>query len=54
MFMNSSSDTIGIPNASAFLRFSPAARKALGIPDDRTMESLQKELQAAAEAAAAQ
>ena len=32
----------------------PAARKALGIPDDRTMESLQKELQAAAEAAAAQ
>lgn len=31
----------------------PAARKALSIPDDRTMESLQKELQAAAEAAAA-
>ena len=29
----------------------PAARKALGIPDGRTMESLQKELQAAAQAA---
>lgn len=27
----------------------PAARKALNIPDDRTMESLQKELQAKAE-----
>jgi len=27
----------------------PAARKALGIPDDRTIESLQKELQAQAE-----
>ncbi len=27
----------------------PAARKALSIPDDRTMESLQKELQAQAE-----
>ena len=27
----------------------PAARKALSIPEDRTMESLQKELQAAAE-----
>ena len=30
----------------------PAARKALNIPDDRTLESLQKELQAKAEAQA--
>ena len=29
----------------------PAARKALGIPDDRTLESLQRELQAKAEQA---
>ena len=32
----------------------PAARKALGIPDDRTIESLQKELQAKAEQQAQQ
>ena len=32
----------------------PAARKALSIPDDRTMESLQKELQAQAEQQQAQ
>ena len=31
----------------------PEARKALGIPADRTLESLQAELQAAAEADAA-
>lgn len=32
----------------------PEARKALGIPDDRTLESLQAELQAQAQAAQAQ
>ena len=52
---------IYVMDQSSFLYFDPAqsvditpeARKALGIPADRTLESLQAELQAAAEAEAA-
>lgn len=39
-------------DASQSVSLTPAARKALNIPDDRTMESLQAELQAQAQAQA--